>query len=96
MSIAVCLLTNCLRISDIFSNLDKRAKKSTQNDLRKKFLQNDGMKYLFGVKVVDLYCKDPDEFKKAKLSTFMKEQLQNGLLIENFVQTLSSNKHSMI
>jgi hypothetical protein len=33
------------------------------------------MKYLFGVKVVDLYCNDPDEFKKAKLSTFMKEQL---------------------
>ena len=41
-------------------------------NLRKKFVQNDGLKYLFGVSIVDNKCMNPSEFAlKSCISDFM-------------------------
>jgi len=36
-----------------------------KGSLRKKFIQADGLKSLFGVKIVDTCCQNPDDFAKA-------------------------------
>ena len=79
---------------------DKKGADQPKPNLRKKFMQADGLKNLFGVRIVDNYCLNPDDFAKAEISSFMLEQLKNGtngsLMVDNFVGVLINNRASMV
>jgi len=56
-------------IKAIFDIGDYVVKTTTSNDkkpigekfnLRKKFMQNDGLKYLLGIKIIDPFCQNPE------------------------------------
>jgi hypothetical protein len=66
VSLAVALLSKIVKIGDIMS---------TKANYRSIFMQNDGIKYLFGVRIIDEACENPDDFKESKLSQFMQDQL---------------------
>lgn len=86
---AISILKETLRISDACQP------EQLKTDLRKKFMHNDGLKYLFGVRVVDSHCSNPDELQSLGLSQFIKDQLQNelhGSLLDNFVSVLINPK----
>jgi hypothetical protein len=55
VTLCVALLTSILKINDFKSD----------HDLRKKFMQQEGLKHLFGVCVTEDHAKsNPDELKK--------------------------------
>ena len=93
MTVAISILREILRISDACQQ------EHLKTDLRKKFMQNDGLKYLFGVRVVDLHCPNPDDLQSLEPSQFIKDQLQNelhGSLLDNFVRVLINSKQSSV
>jgi hypothetical protein len=91
VTVAISILKEILRISDACQQ------EPFKTDLRRKFMQNDGLKYLFGVRVVDLHCSNPDELQSLEPSQFVKEQLHNelhGPLLDSFVRVLINSKQS--
>jgi len=93
VTVAISILKETLRISDTCQQ------DQLKTNLRKKFIQNDGLKHLFGVRVVDPYCSNPDDLQSVQLSKFIKEQLQNdrnGSLLDNFMSVLINPKQSWV
>jgi hypothetical protein len=93
VTLSLLILKMILVIHDSSQNKDKP-------NLRKKFIQNDGLKHLFGVRVIDNYCMNPDDFNSADISAFIKEQLQNDAegqpMVDSLMNTLFNNRQSMI
>lgn len=58
-------------------------------------MANDGLRYLFGVKLVDNHCKDCDKFKDIQLEV---PPLfgQSKEIIESMVSLLINNKQSIV
>jgi len=69
----VTLAILILKIVLLVNDTTNERKPETRVNLRKKFVQNDGLKYLFGVKVSYLNCSNCDDFSKIKVSDYIKE-----------------------
>jgi hypothetical protein len=100
VTLSIVILKVIIVVNDSFNERqgEKRAEKL---NLRKKFMANDGLKYLFAVKICDPHCTDPDAFQQtAKLSDFLQRHLHNDLhnapMIDSFVNVLINNRQSMI
>ena len=71
-TLAILILKVVLMVSDSLPPERPADKKAERRNLRKKFIQNDGLKFLFGIRVTDPHCNDPESFRsKAKLSDFL-------------------------
>lgn len=67
VTLSIALLTTIFRINDVHDKVD----------LRKKFMQSEGLKHLFGVSVQDdNKSSNPDDLmKKSKPNQFLLDQL---------------------
>ena len=92
VTLAISMIQNIFKIGDVFTsqtNVDSKI------NLRSKFLKSDGLKYIFGVRIVDQKCANPDTLqKKAKQSESLKSQLRQGNLLHDFIITLTNDKKS--
>ena len=81
---AIYLLRQIIKLGDVLfaSGLDSENEKNSvqqppdqiqRSNLRRMFVQNDGLKYLFGVRVVDHLSEDPDQFKRSHISPYITE-----------------------
>lgn len=70
VTLAISMTMNIFKIGDVFTN---QASTDPKLNLRNKFLKSDGLKHLFGVRVMDSKCEIPETFHKLtkKSSTLM-------------------------
>lgn len=65
--------------------------------MRSKLVRNDGLKYIFGVRVVDPKCADPDAFNSAtKILSASPHHPAWGRLILNLTNVLSQDAESQV
>ena len=62
VTLAISAIQNIIKIGDVLAS---QSPGEVKNDLRSKLVKNDGLKYIFGVRVVDPKCADPDVFNSV-------------------------------
>ena len=87
VTLAISTIQNIIKIGDVLAS---QSSGEGKNDLRSKLVRNDGLKHIFGVRVVDPKCSDPDVFNSGtrKLASAASQQAESRMIL-NFINVLS-------